>query len=605
MGTDRHSDLEDRIIGCLYDVAVDPLTYSDFPEHWEELTRRFRRDGARPEDLVAGGVDFIAHFKRVATLLDQARDTAPDRAEEVQLSRFARNAAFAADADLRILAVNPAAAEAFGATPGSNVAGLPLDPDGGDGLAGEIRRLLRPDSGEDSGMLRVRGGADQHLILVQLSVIRPARSAPFAVVVTSELHWPAEAEETLRDAFGLTRAETDILRELTQSRSLRDIAAKRGRSLETVRSQIKTLQSKTECHSQAELLRLVLSVMEIGTGVQPAVIGTPAEAGNVSRGYATLKDRPFLRLDRPGGRIMEYLVLGDPGGRPVVYLCSNFGFCRWPAAAETHALRQGLAVLVPIRPGYGASTPLQRDADVLSEVAGDIAALMDHAGAERAPFLALDDDVIFAARFHRDFPGRITALIAPAGTLPQSLPEQIERMGRWHRFALASARHTPQLLPFMIRAAFAMARRMGKRRFLETIYGPDGSVRVLTQTPEIFEAVAVGSDIVLGPRTEAATAFSTEMLLVHGMDWSAEMQALNGRVPTCFLRGDKDIQTPPATQAEHRAEYPWIDFRVLEGSGQLLFFERWEEILSILQTFTENLSVIPHSGYDRGSGSGP
>ena len=51
----------------------------------------------------------------------------------------------------------------------------------------------------------------------------------------------------------------------------------------------------------------------------------------VSRGYAALSERDFKSLVMPDGRRVDYLILGAPRGRPVLYLPLDFGLVRWPA----------------------------------------------------------------------------------------------------------------------------------------------------------------------------------------------------------------------------------------------------------------------------------
>lgn len=55
-------------------------------------------------------------------------------------------------------------------------------------------------------------------------------------------------------AFGLTEAESEIAALLTEGNTLQAVADRRGTSLATVRSQVKTLLAKTGTHRQAEMV---------------------------------------------------------------------------------------------------------------------------------------------------------------------------------------------------------------------------------------------------------------------------------------------------------------------------------------------------------------
>ncbi len=66
--------------------------------------------------------------------------------------------------------------------------------------------------------------------------------------------------EQLQRVFGLTTAESQVLKELVAGSSINEIAARTGRVAETVRGHSKTIMSKLGVHRQADLIRLVLNV---------------------------------------------------------------------------------------------------------------------------------------------------------------------------------------------------------------------------------------------------------------------------------------------------------------------------------------------------------
>lgn len=63
---------------------------------------------------------------------------------------------------------------------------------------------------------------------------------------------------TIGMAFGLTEAEANIAAQLAQGSDVQAIAGHRHASVQTVRSQLKTILSKTGARSQAQLVALVL-----------------------------------------------------------------------------------------------------------------------------------------------------------------------------------------------------------------------------------------------------------------------------------------------------------------------------------------------------------
>jgi pimeloyl-ACP methyl ester carboxylesterase/DNA-binding CsgD family transcriptional regulator len=385
----------------------------------------------------------------------------------------------------------------------------------------------------------------------------------------------------LRAAFEFTPAESDVVRALTEGRTLQQVAQDRARSVDTIRAQLKSIMAKTETRSQTELVRLTLSTMEIAQFTHQASV----DIGEVSQGFETLKPRPFQTIELPDGRRMDYLILGDPDGTPVIYLPHDYGLVRWPASAEAEAEKRGIKVIVPVRAGFGLSSSLPKRTPYMTQICDDLATLMDHLKIASAPFLAVGSDTYIAAQFNSAYPGRLTVLIACAGVLPLTRSDQYDRMDKWHRFILAGARYTPHLLPFMVKAGFALARKLGKRAFMTAVYDKSEADMATFNNQEIFEALVVGSDVCLSDTHSAHDAFAREVIAAETTDWTESVLAFKGQVPFVMMNGLQDPQVPPETLAEHRRDYPWINFDVFPDAGQLIFFVKWPQVLDRLAPF--------------------
>ncbi len=568
------------VIDRLYEVAVDPIRYEDLLDQWETMISPYRCAQEYETPISFSAIDFETHFSRASRLLDRIDSAQPfaNGTEQGLLAPFERSAAFTIRRDLTIGTCNPPAMATLGLGPGDPLDRLPLDRGETDALRDQVQRML--DANTDTpGMFRARIDAKTRLIVIQLRVIRPEYGAPFVVAVTSELIWPDGFNAFLKSVFDLTEAETEILRALSECHSIRDIAETRGRSVETVRAQIKSLQAKTETRSQSELVRLTLSTMDMATFTQDAASHAPGE----SKGFKTLEPRPFETLTLRDGRRFDYLTLGDPDGRPCLFGPQDYGLTRWPASAEAEATHRGIKVIVPVRAGFGASTPLPRDAVLADVISDDYAQLLDHLGIARLPLISLGGDFFFSVHFHARHPDRVSALIACAGILPLTRAAQYERMQKWHRFILAGARYTPHLLPFMVKAGFALARKLGKRAFLHAVYGNCPADIDTFEDPEVFEAMVVGSEVSLSRTHIAHAAFSAEVIEQETTDWRPAVEFARDRVPVHFLNGLKDPQTHRDTLHELMQDYPWIEYSTYEDAGQLIFFLHWRDVLDILE----------------------
>lgn len=717
--------LHDDVIGRLYDVALDPLRLADLLDDWEHLNRPLRRaldramaggedasghpdgdfgslpDSPRDAETLAspdatlrqemrrgGALDFTDHFQRVTRLLEQTSAAHVLRPEETELRRFARTAAFAVGSDLRLSAANEAARHGLGVKRGDPLDSLPLEVPHLEALRGRLRRMLsaaadpvperaRRPAARPGGeaVLRLRLAGSGQLFLAQLALNRPGGGrSPFVLVVTSQLRWPEALTETLRDAYKLTRAEAQILRSLSEARPLRDIAEERGRSVETVRAQIKAILAKTETRSQGELLRLALSVSELvpalpgpvggPIGARPAggdtprglvVAAAPAPAnparrsGNAAPIGATrprmpsqgkplraphgqpgtpltgreatpmvtigplandpapavptpsggggsgmvrfshagglLPLRPYRSLSRPGGRRMEYLVLGDSQGRAMLWTHGTYGQCRWPAALEAQVEAQGLCLLVPIRAGFGGSDPAPAGCDRARLAAEDMLALLEHHHARQVPVLAFGDDLHSACLLAATAPERDSALIGVSSSLPIYRAEDYDSMGRWHRFLLGGARYTPELFPFMMDTVSAMAKRMGGLEFLATLFAQSAADSATIAQPECRAALLSGTEIALDGSGHFLPALAGEIAASARGDWRADLEALKGKLPIHVMQGGQSLRQPASLRAAARRTFPWIAFREIAEGGELLHLQAGAELLELASGF--------------------
>ncbi|MEM1064968.1 MAG: alpha/beta fold hydrolase [Pseudomonadota bacterium] len=576
-----HGSARSEIISRLYDVALDPARYEELLDIWEQRVGHLR-PGSVDQGEVFSDLEIESHCERANVFLDRAE--ASSDAREALLAEFRTVAAFIVDPSLRVSRTNAIAESWLGVREGTPVSSLPFDPGAGEHLQHGLARGFA-GRGPRTVQMRVRSSASDRVTLLQVRVLQGAD--PFALVVTSEFKWPATLDKTLSEAFGLTPSEIVVIRGLVEALSIKDIAERRGRSLETVRTQLKAIFQKTETHGQAELIRVCLSLMDIVAVTESA----HAASAGASNGGARLETRSFLSITRPDGRRFEYLILGDRNGRPLLFLPMDYGLVRWPATAEAEAARRGLQVVVPVRAGFGASSPLPRDVGTDSygpTLSDDVHALLDHLGIRRCPIISLGNDSWYAHQIAARQPERISGMLMAAGALPMTASRQYERMGKWHRFITANARYAPTLFPFMVKSGFSLARRIGRRSFLHAVYAVSAADLATIEEPEVLEAMLAGSEVALSKTHSAHDAFAREVF-AKTRDWRWAVRACQS-IPVHFMVGDQDQHAPPETVNEWEAEWPHIRFERLENSGYLLFFQRWRAVLDRIEAMMPSSS---------------
>ncbi len=565
------------VIEHLYEVAMDPMRYEEWLDRWESMIKPIRKgaNGSLVDSDISA--EFSSHFERAGKFLNKFEATEHPRGP---LSHIEKTAAFLIGKDLRFAEVNAASQMAFSISKGDPLTTLPIEDSGLDDLCNLVSKMLASNT-NDKKVFRARTLKADRTIIFQLHKVTTDDGTPLLVAITSEVKWPDDFNDLLISAFDLTPTEAQIMRALSENQSLRGIAKTRGRSIETIRAQLKSVLAKTETHTQTELVRLTFSMLDIAAFTEEK--GHASNIRNV--GFDALAPLPYQFVILPDGRRVEYLILGDPDGKPVLFYPQNFGFTRWGDRAETEAARRGMKVISLVRAGYGGSDPLPPKVDLGATIAHDTAHILDHLGAEKCPVLTFGPDVFHAFHLYQEFPDRVSAIIACGGIFPLDNAEQYERTHKWHRFIMAGARYTPHLVGFMVKSGFLLARKLGKKGFVNAVFGDSPADVKAFSIPEVFEAIVSGSDICLSDTFTAHKMFTAEVIAQETTHWGGLIENTRGSLPVYYFNGDQDPQSPLETLHEMMKKYDWINYTVYDDAGQLLFFTKWPEIYPTIEKY--------------------
>jgi pimeloyl-ACP methyl ester carboxylesterase/DNA-binding CsgD family transcriptional regulator len=562
-----------EIVDRLYDVALDPIRLEDLLDVWE-LHVRAHRTGPVETAITLEDPEIEAHLRRATVFLDRfeaTRDAPPLRSV---LEDIPRSAAFLSDGGRVINGFNRPAAVAFGLSAGAGLADLPFGPDDISFLRDQIVKVASGQA-ERVVTLRMHSTISQSPVIMRVGPVDTGKAPkPMALIVSTELVWPEGFEVTVQEAFGLTLAEIEIVRGIALGLPVKDIATARGRSAETVRTQLRSILAKTETHSQSELVRVVLGLMDLAQ--------LPIDGVAVLPTGSSLLPAPFQLIRARDGRRLEWLEFGDPQGAPLLYMHLDLGLTRWPASAERAAKLRGIRVIVPVRAGYGRSDLHAKGQDHIEGVAQDYLAILDHLAIKRCAILSMGADLRFALCLSLRRHGMVSGILGCSAQLPLRTSAQYDRMDKWQRFILANARYAPKVLPFLVQAGFSLARRLGKEKFFAQVNGGSAADMKAFAVPEVREAVLVGSEVALGAKQSAHKAFARECISSES-DWSHLVRAV--KVPVVLLQGDQDPQTPVATIRELMTDFPHLEVSFLPDCGQLLLFTKWHIALDRLGLF--------------------
>lgn len=592
--TEPQPGKDHRFIDDIYDIALDPENLDAFIERLG--TRRLDVEKVRTtlRKVEVLGHVFKSHITRAESILERLDDAPRGTPLERILAPFDTTAAMIVNSTLQIVALNSIAEQVFSIQAGDPVDMLPFEENDSDQLMLSLRRLLRQKSANGK-LIHLKSSTDAGRVVVfhakwcdpswvedtdpvDTTMLRSSH----VLLASTELHWPPALDQTLQEVFGLTDAERDIVRALVDGKALKVIARDRGRSLGTVRTQLKSVLSKTRAHSQSELIRVTLSLMDVierspeltrKNSNRPPV-GTLSSNNQAAQPPAYI---PYSTLTLQDGRKLDYLVQGPDDGNPIIFSHMGYGLARWHPPALKLAEQHQLKVVTPVRSGFGKSDPVKKSDDILAVTRNDTLVVMDKLGIERCPYVVQGNDMLFALDFAAEHSDRVSEIIGLGGRLPLPSETQYAGMGKWHHFLLSNARYAPHLLYFTTKAAFALARKVGREKMFLNIHRDSPADLSVANDPELAPTLLEASRLTIDDDTHAAFAYAHELLETES-DWSERVEAARD-TPIRFVSGLQDPLGDAATVAAYRDRFPWIDIDVVEDAGQLLFFQKYRDLV--------------------------
>jgi 3-oxoadipate enol-lactonase len=241
-----------------------------------------------------------------------------------------------------------------------------------------------------------------------------------------------------------------------------------------------------------------------------------------------------MRFVKANGLVIHTLDQGRRDGPPLVFINSlGTDFRIWNEVAEI--LAPNFRIIAYDKRGHGLSES-GPDKNDIADHAGDLAALLDSVGVERATIVGLSIGGMIAQEFYRKRPERVSALVlcdtaAKIGT-EEVWDQRIAQVERGGIEAIADS-----VLERWFTAHFRTTR------------SPEltGMRAMLTRTPRQGYLAACGA-----------------LKRADLRQYAERIQA-----PTLCLVGDEDGSTPVALVRETSALIPGSRFEIIEGAGHL------------------------------------
>lgn len=285
----------------------------------------------------------------------------------------------------------------------------------------------------------------------------------------------------------------------------------------------------------------------------------------------------------PDGRLLGYAEYGDPLGIPMFGLHGTPGSRLMLRVAHSVALKLGIRLLAPERPGFGIST--YQPGRTLASYALDLADFADALAIDRFAVTGVSGGGPYAAACAALLPERVTALglISPVG--PMAGAERPPSIGAGHYFVF---RVTPRIPP-LLAAIFGI----GRYAFLyapDVIYGfimgrSSASDRTILSRSEVRRNLLQG--VAEGFRPGIAAGM--QEMGIFSRPWNIPFEEI--QAPAFLWQGMTDRNVPVAASLRLGELVPNCRTRRIANAGHYWIFDNIEDVLQTLAAAARESAV--------------
>ncbi len=558
MATNANTDWSatvDVLVDGAYAVTEQPNLYDEFMATWEHYV-----DTCISNDHATPLATAHNHFKRAMQILDRVDEMQQSGQDAAQVLQGIPGFAVVVDASTKIIAKNRFAQDVIENTRFSD---LPLD----SAALAQIRAFV--DSNERTLFTQTRFNGAPRTTCVLTSRLADWPK-PTYLIASVDLHLDPQVLSRLSAAYGLTGAEIEVAAQLANGQNPAEIAADRGASINTVRTQVKRLLKKTHARGIPDLVRMLCGfAANFGAELARQDASTDASSRWCS---CTLSD----------GRRMSYLEQGDPNGTPVLFIHNMLYGVSWVTASVEAATQKGLRIIAPSRPGFGESSRNPHDIgeQLVNQTCDDIAALIDMLALPQVLVVGHAAGSIYAQRFAVRFKHRVRGLLF-VSHVPVWRESFLAGLPRRQRVIARTTRYAPSALPFVTRIGAALIESGRENQFIDALHQDIKADMRALRRPDVFDAVTTGLRHTV---RNGSFGFVADCPLVL-QDWSHDAEQLN--VPVRVLHGQDDKVVNQQYIEAYLQHKPDTTVTLVEEAGQFLLFSHWPMVLDALQQLHE------------------
>ncbi|QIA64942.1 alpha/beta fold hydrolase [Vibrio astriarenae] len=369
--------------------------------------------------------------------------------------------------------------------------------------------------------------------------------------------------------YKLTQAETQLAKSLLASKSLNQISEDRHVTINTVRTQLKSIFKKTGCHRQSDLVRTLIA----NTKLQH--VSDYKKRETLGRYQLESYNQTIFLRD---GRTLSYSDVGCDGDDVVILIPPSTG-SRYQVHPNVLPLKKHQLRLITIdRPGYGLSSPHPNR--TLSSFAVDVEALLDKLNVNNASVLGYCGGGPYALAIASYLGERVNHLSLVSSVTPYEPINLFHGIKSSNKLLAQIAIRSPEVLtPLLKLIASSVVKDYEK--YFDQIY------------PHLCESDAVAlsepavTDNFIHAFREAlrqGTASFAQDLVLLSRPWNINMQSI--QCPITLWHGVLDQHVPISLARKFIQQLPNATLREEPNLGHFLVYFRWNDVLESAQKHT-------------------
>ncbi len=579
----KHSSQDQKALSVLQAVYSHRLDKNDFGTLLQDLdeailglaSAEFETDGIPARLVSLEGLD--EHFD-LATRLD-FKLSEEDEEQEINDLCQSNAACFAVNQNGTIIAISETCRERLGNIAQQPIERLPLR--GSDIRV--LRKAVQEITASEAVRKKDRALFARHAETENVAIFHTKhfRRSRVVVFLFDHLGWTEFVEDAIKRNFGLTKAECAIVQRLVAGRRPAEIASDLGRSVETIRSHIKSVQSKTYSRDTSALIRLMCEIMTLSIDFEVHEAGLD---------NADLQFPAPYQMNRARSPYDVTQMVGVKDPHPNQTALFVHGMLQGPFLSKklrSNLRNKGIEMICPSRPGYGQTPAVTNDAEFIQTSLNQMLHLLDFYKIEQAVLVSHMVGTQFAARFAAFAPDRVHSLVSVSGVLPMMSRSQLKQQNAMHRMVMLAAKYSPATLGYIAQIGERYLREGNEIKCLKQLFSRSNPDKQALSNSEVSAILKRGFSH-LAENGKSAFKFEAQSGIA---DWEDAFRNLN--CPCSFLHGDADAGVPAGTIREIMPDFPNWRFTFIEDAGQTLLHTHPHEVTDhIAFAFANSLEQV-------------